>query len=185
MPPRASTIRGTTRLGCAFCTARRGSRPRGRGRGPRKFACYMWEGHTTDTGQSSGKELGAARSRLGSAHETRQGASSSHRRHPTGRHPSLARNRSHCTHPRRLFALALSTLPALEATLPPRICPRPQPCPCARCPWGQTSAARFGCVGVCVSERAGRSEADAQLRDGRREAERIMGDTRHRRQTTV
>ena len=25
-------------------------------------------------------------------------------------------------------------------------------------------------VGVCVSERAGRSEADAQLRDGRREA---------------
>ena len=65
---------------------------------PRKFACYMWEGHTTGTGQSSGQELGAARSRLGSAHETRQGASSSHRRHPTGRHPSLARNRSHCTH---------------------------------------------------------------------------------------
>ena len=36
---------------------------------PRKFACYMWEKHTTDTGQSFGKDLGAARSRLGSAHD--------------------------------------------------------------------------------------------------------------------
>ena len=34
-----------------------------------KFACYMWEKHTTDTGQSFGKDLGAARSRLGSAHD--------------------------------------------------------------------------------------------------------------------
>ena len=29
----------------------------------------MWEKHTTDTGQSFGKDLGAARSRLGSAHD--------------------------------------------------------------------------------------------------------------------
>ena len=29
----------------------------------------MWEKHTTDTGQSFGKDLGAAHSRLGSAHD--------------------------------------------------------------------------------------------------------------------